>query len=117
MKEEQQQRAARGERSDEDLTGAERLVLAILDHRVVRMRYQDRERTVEPHLIGLHEAGEPILVAYQTGGGSRSGDLPGWRTFITTSVDDVEIMDQHFPGPRSDLDVLAHPMIEIFARA
>jgi predicted DNA-binding transcriptional regulator YafY len=113
----QQQRDARSARRDDELTGAERLVLAILDHRVVRIRYQDRERTIEPHLLGIHEAGEPMLVAYQTGGTSRSGDLPGWRTFITTSVDDVAITDKHFPGPRPDLDIEAHSMIEIFARA
>jgi predicted DNA-binding transcriptional regulator YafY len=113
----QPQHEARSARRDDELTGTERLVLAILDHRVVRLRYQDRERTVEPHLLGIHEAGEPMLVAYQTGGTSQSGDLPGWRTFITTSVDDVDITDQHFPGARADLDVEAHAMIEIFARA
>jgi predicted DNA-binding transcriptional regulator YafY len=101
----------------ERLTGAERLVLAILDHRVVRLRYQNRERTLEPHLLGIHEAGEPLLVAYQTGGASQSGDLPGWRTFVTTSIEDVEITDEAFPGPRGDLTVSTQRMIEIFARA
>ena len=113
----QQQRRTWPARRDEDLTAAERLVLAILDHRVVRVRYQDRERTIEPHLLGIHEAGEPMLIAYQTGGTSQSGEVPGWRTFITTSMEHVEIMDQHFPGPRPDLDLDAHPMVEIFARA
>jgi hypothetical protein len=113
----EQQRGGWSDRTADDLTGAERLVLAILDHRIVRFRYQGRERTVEPHLLGIHEAGEPMLVAYQTGGASRSGDVPGWRTFITTSVDAVEITADHFPGPRPDLDFEAHPMIEVFARA
>ena len=101
----------------ERLTGTERLVLAILDHRVVRLRYQSRERTLEPHLLGIHEAGEPLLVAYQTGGASHSGDLPGWRTFVTTSIEDVEITNETFPGPRGDLTVSAQRMIEVFARA
>jgi len=114
---EQHQRGTWPARRDEELTGAERLVLAILDHRVVRILYQDRERTVEPHLLGIHEAGEPMLVAYQTAGASQTGDVPGWRTFITTSIDLVEITDRHFPGPRGDLALDAHPMIEIFARA
>jgi hypothetical protein len=113
----QPQHEARSTHRDDELTGTERLVLAILDHRVVHLRYQDRERTVEPHLLGIHEAGEPMLVAYQTGGTSRSGDMPGWRTFITTSVDDVHITDQRFPGARADLDIESHTMIEIFARA
>jgi hypothetical protein len=104
-------------RVDEELTGAERLVLAILDHRVVRFKYLGHDRTVEPHLLGLHEAGEPLLIGYQTGGGSRSGEIPGWRTFITTSVDGVTIDDHHFPGPRADLQIEKHRMLEIFARA
>jgi len=101
----------------EELTFGERLVLAVLEHRVTRIRYQGRDRVIEPQLIGIHEAGEPMLVAYQTGGGSQSGDLPGWRTFITTSVEDVEVTEQRFSGPRGDLDITAHHMIEIFARA
>jgi len=101
----------------EELTAGELLVLAILEHRVVSLRYQGRDRLVEPHLLGLHEAGEPLLVAYQTGGTSRSGAVPGWRTFITTSIDAVEITEEQFPQPRSDLNVAAHRMLEIFARA
>jgi hypothetical protein len=101
----------------EDLTFGERLVLAVLEHRVVHLRYQGRDRVLEPQLIGIHEAGEPMLVAYQTAGGSQSGDVPGWRTFITTSIEDVEVTDQRFSGPRGDLDITVHRMIEIFARA
>jgi hypothetical protein len=101
----------------EELTFGERLVLAVLEHRVTRIRYQGRDRVIEPQLIGIHEAGEPMLVAYQTGGSSQSGDVPGWRTFITTSVEDVEVTDQRFSGPRGDLDITVHRMIEIFARA
>jgi predicted DNA-binding transcriptional regulator YafY len=103
--------------SPELLMPGERLVRAILDHRLVGFRYQGRERIVEPHLLGLHEAGEPVLVAYQTAGTSQSGDVPGWRTFITTSIEDVEILDQTFPAPRSDMRGSAQPMLEIFARA
>lgn len=104
-------------RSLEQLTFAERLVLAILEHRVTRIRYNGRDRVIEPQLLGIHEAGEPMLVAYQTAGASQSGDVPGWRTFITTSMEAVEVTDERFPGPRGDLDVGAQRMIEVFARA
>ena len=112
-----EQQASRTTHPLETLTFGERLVLAVLEHRVARIRYQGRDRIIEPQLIGIHEAGEPMLVAYQTGGSSQSGDLPGWRTFITTSVEEVEVTDDHFAGPRGDLDVGAHRMIEVFARA
>ena len=78
---EQEARASWRGRVDDELTGAERLVAAILDHRIVHFRYQGHDRTVEPHLLGLHEAGEPMLLAYQTAGGSNSGQIPGWRSF------------------------------------
>lgn len=59
---------------------------AILDHRVVEFVYHGYRRTVEPYLLGLHEAGEPLLLGYQIAGPSHSGEIPGWRTFVTTGI-------------------------------
>ena len=73
-------------------------------------------RMVEPHLVGIHEAGEPMLSGYQTGGFSHSGDLPGWRTFITSKIDSVEPRSETFT-PRSDYNRMAGGMLEVFARA
>jgi WYL domain-containing protein len=100
-----------------ELTNGERLVRAILDHRVVEFVYQGYRRTVEPYLLGLHEAGEPLLLGYQTAGGSQSGEIPGWRAFITTGIGDVEVIDHTFSGPRSDFNPYGESMLEIFARA
>ena len=63
------------------------------------------------HRVG----GEPMLAAFQTGGFSHSGDLPGWRTFITTKVESVEPREETFT-PRSDCERMAEGMVEIFAR-
>ena len=101
----------------QELTTGERLVRAILDHRVVEFVYQGYRRTVEPYLLGLHEAGEPILLGYQTAGASQSGEIPGWRTFITTGIGDVDITNHSFAGPRSDFNPYGHSLLEIFARA
>jgi hypothetical protein len=100
-----------------ELTTGERLVRAILDHRVIEFAYQGYRRTVEPYLLGIHEAGEPILLGYQTAGASQSGDIPGWRTFITTAIGDVQVTSHSFAGPRSDFNPYGHSMLEIFARA
>src|SRR4051794_4438513 len=99
-----------------DLTEPERLVQATLAHHQVTFRYQGLLRTVEPHLVGIHEAGEPVLVAYQSEGPSRSGDLPGWRTFILTEVEDVAVSDGQFPA-RPGFNPGSHPMLLILARA
>jgi hypothetical protein len=101
----------------QELTTGERLVRAILDHRVVEFGYDGFRRTVEPYLLGIHEAGEPILLGYQTAGFSHSGEIPGWRTFITTAIGEVMITERTFAGPRSDWNPLGHAMLEIFARA
>jgi hypothetical protein len=100
-----------------EYTNGERLVRAILDHRVVEFVYQGYRRTVEPYLLGLHEAGEPLLLGYQTAGASHSGEIPGWRTFVTTAIGEVEVTDRSFAGPRSDFNPYGHAMLDIFARA
>jgi hypothetical protein len=97
------------------LTPAEHLVRAVLDHRTVNLVYEGLRRTVEPHLIGIHQAGEPMVAAFQTGGFSHSGDLPGWRTFITTKIESVEPQEETFT-PRSDGGRMADGMAEVFAR-
>jgi WYL domain-containing protein len=96
-------------------TGTERLVRATLEHRVASFTYRGHRRTVEPHLIGLHEAGEAVLLAYQTGGASASGNLPGWRTFVLTEIDAVDAEGQTF-SPQTGFTPEAHRMVEIFAR-
>ena len=102
-------------RGTAELTPAEQLVRAVLDHRTVNLVYEGLRRVVEPHLVGIHEAGEPMVAAFQTGGFSHSGDLPGWRTFITTKVESVDPREEKFT-PRSDCERMAEGMVEIFAR-
>lgn len=103
-------------RSAQEMSNGERLVRAILERRALTLVYRGLPREIEPHMVGLHEAGEPLLVAYQTGGYSHSGDLPGWRTFITTEIERIEESDALFDRPRSDFTDQFYSMLEIFAR-
>lgn len=104
-------------RTTEEATTGERLVWAILEHRPVTFAYHGLQRTVEPYLLGIHEAGEPLLLGYQTAGFSQSGELPGWRTFIITKIHHVELGDTQFERRNVDSSTLAQSMLEIFARA
>ena len=97
-------------------TGTERLVRATMEHRVATFIYHGLRRTVEPHLIGMHEAGEPLLGAYQPEGESGSGEVPGWRTFVTTEIEAVDADGETFT-PRPGFSAEAHRMVDIFARA
>jgi hypothetical protein len=98
-------------------TTGERLVQATREHRVVRFTYEDLPRTVEPHMVALHGAGEAVLIGYQTGGESRHGEVPGWRTFILSEIGGVEATDRSFPGARPDFNPGHEELTEVFARA
>lgn len=98
-------------------TVGEILVRAVLERRPVRFDYHGLRRTVEPHLVGIHEAGEAMLVGYQTAGASQSGEVPGWRTFILAEIGDPALEEGRFAGPRPDFNPAAERMTEIFARA
>lgn len=113
----EQQTATQEGRALHELTNSERLVRAILDHRVVEFVYHGYRRTVEPHLLGLREAGEALLLGYQIAGPSHSGEIPGWRTFVMTGIGEVDVTDRSFAGPRSDFDPDGISMLNIFARA
>jgi hypothetical protein len=98
-------------------TVGERLIRAVQEHRVVELVYHAHPRTVEPHMVALHGAGETVLFAYQTGGTSRTGEVPGWRTFFLSEIEALDLTDQRFPGPRGDFDPSAAELVEVFARA
>jgi len=100
----------------ESATG-EVLVRAVIDHQVVEFEYHGYHRVVEPHLVGIHEAGEAMLLGYQTGGTSRSGELPGWRTFILAEIHGIGLAGSRFADPQPDFVPTDERMAEIFARA
>ncbi len=99
------------------LTIGEQLVQATLGHELVAFTYDGRHRVVEPHMVALHGAGEVVLLAYQVGGQSRKGDIPGWRTFVLSEIDDLETTGRRFERARSDFQSDHHELMEVFARA
>lgn len=71
---------------------------AIDQTRMIRLRYHDKERVVEPHDHGILK-GSVQLLGYQTSGDS-SRPLPNWILMKTDEVTDLEMLDQTFPGGR-----------------
>jgi hypothetical protein len=104
------------ENPDETPVG-EAVVRAIFAHQIISFDYGGGRRTVEPHLLGLQEAGEVTLVAYQIEGFSASGTLPGWRTFFLSEIDQLHTENRTFAVTRPRFAPNAHQMVEIFARA
>lgn len=71
---------------------------AIEQRRLVRLRYKNKERIVEPHDYGVHK-GVPKLLAYQLRGKS-SHPLPNWRWMEEELISEVELLDETFAGGR-----------------
>ena len=71
---------------------------AIAEKRLLRLRYHDHERIVEPHDYG-EKNGSIKLLAYQTGGSS-NGPLPNWRFMEVNQLSELQLLDQTFPGGR-----------------
>ena len=77
------------------------LARGVREHRLLVFRYEDLDRTVEPHLYGVHrDSGNEILIAWQVGGFSHSADRPGWRNFIATDIRQLRLLGETFASPR-----------------
>jgi predicted DNA-binding transcriptional regulator YafY len=87
---------------------------AIEQKRLIRLRYKDRERIVEPHDYGIHN-GSIKLLAYQVGGSS-SHKLPNWRWMDQDRISEVQLLDQTFLGGRPTPSRKHHKWDRLFIR-
>jgi hypothetical protein len=90
------------------------LCKAIEERRLIRLRYDDRERIVEPHDYGVHN-GVVKLLAYQVGGSS-SHKLPNWRWLEEDSMSDIELLSESFAGGRPTESGGHHRWEKLFIR-
>jgi hypothetical protein len=72
---------------------------AIREKRIIRFYYNGYSRTAEPHIYGMKDGKQQILV-YQTAGGSSSGRLPNWRRMEVSNLSNLIMTDQSFVGRR-----------------
>jgi hypothetical protein len=87
---------------------------AIEERRLLRIRYKDKDRIVEPHDYGLHN-GVIKLLGYQVGGSS-SAPLPNWRWIETDLISSVELLDRTFAGGRPASSGKHHKWDKLFVR-
>lgn len=79
-----------------------RLTAAIRDRRMIQLHYEGGYRLVEPHAYGHNDnKGHDLLRAYQVSGSSNSFEFVGWKLFRCDEMLSVQVLDQHFAGPRS----------------
>jgi hypothetical protein len=73
---------------------------AIAARHLISFTLSGCRRVAEPHDYGIIN-GETRLFFYQTGGESHSGKPVGWRWAVLSKISDLEMLDEHFPGPRA----------------
>jgi hypothetical protein len=87
---------------------------AIEQKRLIRFKYKDKARIVEPHDYGVHK-GSVKLFGYQVGGLSDE-PLPNWRWALVNSISDLELLNRTFPGRRPTACGKHHRWDQIFIR-
>jgi hypothetical protein len=75
------------------------LCAAIAEKRLVAFTLDDLKRIAEPHDYGIID-GERRLFFFQVGGESRSGKGFGWRWGTLSKIEELEVLDETFPGTR-----------------
>jgi hypothetical protein len=60
-------------------------------------------RVGEPHVYGVRSGSEQLLI-YQTGGASKSGRLPNWRTVLVSEITDLRMLLERPFRPRLSPD-------------
>jgi len=73
---------------------------AIKNMNVLTFTYDGFDRVVEPHAYGNDRKGQDVMRAFQTEGGSDSGDAFGWKLFLTSNIQSLQIQTHTFPSPR-----------------
>lgn len=72
----------------------------IAQQRLIRLSYSPGWRTIEPHAFGMGRRGNELLRAYQTEGASESGEHINWKLFNVDEIDQIELLEETFAGPR-----------------
>jgi hypothetical protein len=72
--------------------------MAIEQRRLIRFVYHNKLRIVEPHDHGILNSSVQLL-SYQIRGFS-SRPLPNWLLTKTDEIDEIEFLEQTFPGGR-----------------
>ena len=65
------------------------------------LQYDGFSRSVEVHVVGYSKTGEALMRAWQTRGGSESGERVGWKLMRLTEASGAAISDEPSQAPRS----------------
>jgi predicted DNA-binding transcriptional regulator YafY len=79
---------------------------AIKNRNVIQFNYTGDKavgmRTVEPHQIGYSKAGNLTLSAWFLSGASESSTGQGFRLYLLSEINGLNVLEQRFDGARPD---------------
>jgi hypothetical protein len=83
-------------------TKKSRVETAIAQWHLLGFVYDGQARVLEPHTFGIDSTGQPALCGYQVSGGSRSGQVHGWKTLRLDKLDEPKVLPRSFHRPRPE---------------
>lgn len=82
---------------------------------MLSLQYGGYPRTIEPHAYGESQDGVQLLRAYQTSGGSESGERSGWKLFDLSKAYSISATQQTFSSARRGYSRGDKAMARIYA--
>lgn len=77
------------------------LVSAVRNRHLVRLLYEGGFRIIEPHAYGHNDnKNHDLIRAFQVSGSSKSFEYVGWKLFRCDEMLSLQVLEQHFSGPR-----------------
>jgi WYL domain len=74
---------------------------AINAKQLLRVRYHDKVRLLEPYLLGEYSDNRPFLLAWMTRCEDDAAKVPGWQHYLVSQIGSLEILAQTFDGART----------------
>jgi hypothetical protein len=87
---------------------------AIARQSLLMFGYAGVVRVVEPHVYGRTTAGHEAISAWMREGWSRVDPEGGWRMFRLDAVTDLQLLPEHFAGPRPGFNPRDPHFSEVF---
>ena len=101
-------------RVDLDLNA--RICSAITRRSLVMFEYGDLIRVVEPHRYGVNSAGHRMLSGWLRAGYSRSDPAGGWRNYLASDIQSLQVLEAPFAGTRPGYSAQDQRMREVYAQ-
>lgn len=73
---------------------------ALASKKRLQITYDGSSRVVEVHAVGVTVEGNPVMRVWQVRGGSKSGNITGWKLLSLDKTWSFAILDEDSVAPR-----------------